>query len=121
MRGERQWSSEKKEENFHRVERRYGSFARAFTLPATVDKDSVQASYEAGVLHIELRKKAEAKSRQIKVQLGAPKVSQAGVSQAGSSQAGESRTPLTVQANSGEPGGQGRPPAAAATQSEARA
>ncbi len=72
VRGERQWKHEQKEENFHRVERRYGSFSRAFTLPQTVDKDSVQASYDAGVLHIELRKKAEAKSRQIKVQVGAP-------------------------------------------------
>ena len=116
VRGERQWASEKREENFHRVERRYGSFARAFTLPATVDKESVQASYEAGVLHIELRKKAEAKSRQIKVQLGAPRSTQHG-SQPGS-QATDSK-PVTVNAAASETAGQSRPPAAAANQSAA--
>jgi HSP20 family protein len=49
-----------------RVERRYGSFARVFTLPNTLDPDSVKANY-AGVLTIELGKRAEAKPNQIKV------------------------------------------------------
>jgi HSP20 family protein len=70
VRGERQWKSEQKEENYHRVERRYGSFHRAFTLPQTVDTEHVEASYDAGVLRIELKKRPESKSRQIKVQLG---------------------------------------------------
>ncbi len=70
VRGERAWTGEQKEENYHRVERRYGNFHRVFTLPQTVDTTDVQASYDAGVLRIELRKRAEAKSRQIKVQLG---------------------------------------------------
>ena len=70
VRGERQWQNEQKEENYHRVERRYGSFSRSFTLPQTVDTQNVQASYDAGVLRIELTKRPETKSRQIKVQLG---------------------------------------------------
>lgn len=72
VRGERQWANEQKEENYYRVERRYGSFGRSFTLPQTVDTQAVEASYDAGVLRIELRKRAETKSRQIKVQIGAP-------------------------------------------------
>ena len=59
-----------KEENFHRVERRYGTFYRAFTLPNTVESDSVTADYDNGVLKIKLAKKAEAKPKQIKVNIG---------------------------------------------------
>jgi HSP20 family protein len=70
VRGERKFEKEEKEENFHRVERRYGSFYRAFTLPTTVDPDSVSADYENGVLKIKLAKKAEAKPKQIKVNVG---------------------------------------------------
>jgi HSP20 family protein len=70
VRGERQWSGEQKEENYHRVERRYGSFHRSFTLPPTVNAEGVQASYDAGILRIELTKRPEARSRQIKVQIG---------------------------------------------------
>lgn len=75
VRGERQWNNEQKEENYHRVERRYGSFHRSFTLPPTVNTEDVQASYDAGILRIELTKRPEAKSRQIKVQLGKPSIS----------------------------------------------
>jgi HSP20 family protein len=70
VRGERKFEKEEKEENFHRVERRYGSFYRAFTLPNTVDSDNVNAEYENGVLKIKLAKKAEAKPKQIKVNVG---------------------------------------------------
>lgn len=70
VRGERKFEKEEKEENFHRVERRYGSFYRAFTLPNTVDADSVSADYDNGVLKIKLAKKAEAKPKQIKVNVG---------------------------------------------------
>src|SRR5512135_2811872 len=70
VRGERKFEKEEKEENFHRVERRYGSFFRAFTLPNTVDAESVNADYENGVLKIKLAKKAEAKPKQIKVNVG---------------------------------------------------
>lgn len=72
VRGERRFEQEQKEENFHRIERRYGSFSRSFTLPNIVDSDKVQAHYLNGVLHIELAKKAEAKPKQIKVSIGQP-------------------------------------------------
>ena len=67
VKGERKFEKEEKEENFHRIERRYGSFYRAFTLPSTVDTENIGASYNAGVLKLELKKKAEAQPRQIKI------------------------------------------------------
>jgi HSP20 family protein len=67
VKGERKFEAEEKEQNFHRIERRYGSFFRAFTLPNTVDTESVQASYNAGILKLELAKKPEAQPRQIKI------------------------------------------------------
>src|SRR5947209_5279645 len=65
--GERKIEKEEKEENYRRVERQYGSFTRTFTLPNTVDTENVQANYDKGVLKITLPKKAEAKPKQIKV------------------------------------------------------
>ncbi len=70
VKGERKFEKEEKEENFHRIERRYGSFYRAFTLPSTVDTENVSASYNAGVLKLELKKKPEAQPKQIKVNVG---------------------------------------------------
>jgi HSP20 family protein len=71
VKGERKFENEEKEENFHRIERRYGSFFRAFTLPSTVDTEHVQASYNAGVLKLELMKKPEAQPKQIKINVAA--------------------------------------------------
>jgi HSP20 family protein len=71
VKGERKFEKEEKQENFHRIERSYGSFYRAFTLPTTVDSEHVQASYQNGVLKLELKKKAEAKPKQIKVNIAA--------------------------------------------------
>ena len=65
--GERKFEKEEKEENYRRIERQYGSFTRSFTLPNTVDSEKVNANYEKGVLKITLAKKAEAKPKQIKV------------------------------------------------------
>ena len=70
VKGERKFEKEEKEENFHRIERRYGSFYRAFTLPSTVDTENVAANYNAGVLRLELKKKPEAQPKQIKVSVG---------------------------------------------------
>jgi HSP20 family protein len=70
VKGERKFEKEEKEENFHRIERRYGSFYRAFTLPSTLDTEHVNANYNNGVLKLELTKKAEAQPRQIKVNVG---------------------------------------------------
>ncbi len=71
--GERKLEKEEKEENFHRVERRYGSFSRSFTLPSTVSTDDIKADYDHGVLKIRLSKRAEAKPKQIKVSVGGQK------------------------------------------------
>jgi len=76
VKGERSFQSEGKEENFHRVERRYGSFYRAFTLPNTIDQNTIKADYEAGVLKIELHKRAETKPRQVKINVGSSKPEQ---------------------------------------------
>jgi HSP20 family protein len=70
LHGERKFEKEEKEENFRRVESSYGSFTRQFTLPNTVDAEKVTASYDKGVLKITLPKKAEAKPKQIKVNVG---------------------------------------------------
>ena len=71
--GERKFEKEEKEENYRRVERQYGSFTRTFTLPNTVDSEKVSADYDKGVLKIALPKKAEAKPKQIKVNVGGQK------------------------------------------------
>jgi HSP20 family protein len=71
VKGERKFEKEEKEENFQRIEHRYGSFYRAFTLPTTVDTEHIQANYNAGVLKVELKKKAEAQPKQIKVNVAA--------------------------------------------------
>ena len=68
--GERKFEKEEKEENYRRVERRYGSFVRSFTLPQTIDSETVTADYDKGVLKIRLAKKAEAKPKQIKISIG---------------------------------------------------
>jgi HSP20 family protein len=70
VRGERKFEKEEKEENFHRIERRYGSFMRSFTLPNTVNPDSVKADYDNGLLKIQFEKRAEAKPKQIQVNIG---------------------------------------------------
>ncbi len=71
VKGERKFEKEEKQENFHRIERSFGSFIRAFTLPSTVDTETVKATYTAGVLKLELAKKAEAQPKQIKVNVAA--------------------------------------------------
>jgi len=70
VKGERKFMKDEKEENFHRIERRYGSFTRSFTVPATFETDSAQAKYENGVLSIALQKKEAAKPKQLKIEIG---------------------------------------------------
>src|SRR5207237_7397978 len=72
--GERKFEKEEKEENYRRIERQYGSFIRSFTLPNTMDSDSISADYDKGVMTIGLAKKAEAKPKQIKVNVGSHKM-----------------------------------------------
>ena len=65
--GEKKLDTEIIEEQFHRIERSYGSFARSFALPPTVDASKVNAEYKAGVLTVRLPLREEAKPRHIKV------------------------------------------------------
>jgi HSP20 family protein len=75
--GERKIEKEEKEENYRRVERQYGTFTRSFTLPSSVDPAQVNAQYDNGVLQISLAKRAEAKPKQIKVNVGSEKTLEA--------------------------------------------
>jgi HSP20 family protein len=77
--GERKMEKEEKEENFRRIERQYGSFTRSFTIPNSLDTGQVSAHYDKGVLKIMLVKKAEAKPKQIKVNIGSEKTLEAKV------------------------------------------
>jgi len=69
IRGEKKQEKETKKENYHRVERNYGSFQRSFTLPSTVKSDKIDASYKDGILSISLPKAEEAKPKQIEVKV----------------------------------------------------
>ena len=70
VKGERKFEKEENEENFHRIERRFGTFTRTFRMPNTVDSDYTSASYDKGILKITLAKRAEAKPKQIKIGAG---------------------------------------------------
>ena len=67
LRGERKFQKETKDDNYHRIERSYGVFSRAFSIPATVDEERIRADYKDGVLKIVLPKKDQAKPKQIKI------------------------------------------------------
>ena len=69
LRGERARDTEMKEENYHRVERVYGSFSRTFTLPSSVDATRIAASSKDGVLEVVLPKAEEAKPKRIDVKV----------------------------------------------------
>ena len=71
LKGEKKLATEVKEEQFHHIERSYGSFSRSFSLPKTVDASKVSADYKNGVLTIRLPLREEAKPRQIKVDVAA--------------------------------------------------
>ena len=77
--GERKLEKDEKEENYRRTERQYGRFSRSFTLPGSVDPNQVSAHYAKGVLMIDLAKKAEAKPKQIKINVGSEKILEAKV------------------------------------------
>ncbi len=69
LKGEKKQESEVKKENYHRIERSYGFFQRVIPLPSAVDADKVKASYQDGVLEVELPKKEEAKPKKIDIKL----------------------------------------------------
>jgi HSP20 family protein len=72
IRGERKFEKKVNEENYLRVERSYGSFARSFTLANTVNAEAIKADYQNGVLTLSIPKREEAKPKQIKVNVGTP-------------------------------------------------
>ena len=69
LKGERKFEQEQSGRGYHRIERGYGSFERAFTLPDSVDVDKVRAEYKSGVLTVTLSKKEVAKPKTIRVEI----------------------------------------------------
>jgi len=67
LKGERKFEKETEEENYHRIERSYGSFARSFSLPSSIDAEKVGADYKDGLLTLTLPKREEAKPKTIKI------------------------------------------------------
>src|SRR5205814_6995932 len=81
LRGERRFEKRDESDNYHRVERSYGSFSRSFTLPPTVSGEGIAAEYRNGVLRVTLPKREEVKARRIEIQ-----------------GEGETKTPRTIEA-----------------------
>ncbi len=69
LKGERKQEKQEKEENYHRVERSYGSFMRSFRLPAEVQPDKVDATYKDGVLTVKLNKTAKSAAKKIEIKV----------------------------------------------------
>ncbi|MBL7685066.1 MAG: Hsp20/alpha crystallin family protein [Deltaproteobacteria bacterium] len=69
LRGERKFESEKKKDNYHRIERRYGLFTRSFTLPNSVDESKIKASMKDGILEILIPKKPEAVEKEVSIEV----------------------------------------------------
>jgi len=69
VRGEKKQEKETKKENYHRVERSYGSFQRSFTLPTAIINDKIDAAFKDGILTVHVPKAEEAKPKQIEVKV----------------------------------------------------
>ena len=82
LRGERRFEKKDESDNYHRVERAYGSFTRSFTLPQTVQPESVAAEYRNGVLRVTMPKREEVKARRIEI----------------AGESGEAKAPRTIEA-----------------------
>ena len=67
LRGERRFMKEAKEEDYHRIERSYGTFSRSFQLPGSIDQTGIRAGHTEGVLEVHLPKREDTKPKQIKV------------------------------------------------------
>jgi HSP20 family protein len=96
LRGERRFEKKEESDNYHRVERAYGSFSRSFTLPQTVSSENATAEYKNGVLRVVLQKREEVKARRIEIggesaDANTPRTIEAKAEQAGET-AGESKT-----------------------------
>ena len=81
LRGERRFEKKEESDNYHRVERAYGTFSRSFTLPQTVSGEGASAEYKNGVLRVVLAKREEVKPRRIEISgeegAGAPRTIEA--------------------------------------------
>ena len=69
IKGEKKQEKEEKEENYHLIERSYGSFSRSVRLPGEVRSDKISASYKNGILKVTLPKSEEAKKKEIKIKV----------------------------------------------------
>lgn len=67
LRGERKFENKTDDDNYHRIERAYGTFTRSFTLPPTVTAEGAKAEFANGILHVSLPKREETKARKIEV------------------------------------------------------
>ncbi|MBU1625829.1 Hsp20/alpha crystallin family protein [bacterium] len=67
--GERKFEVDEKKDNFHRIEKQYGKFSRAFRLPNNVDEKNVEAEYKNGELHVTLKKREEKKPKEIPIKV----------------------------------------------------
>ena len=67
LKGERKFEKEVKEQNYHRVERSYGSFARSFSLPNSISTDKVKAEFKDGLLTLTMPKREESKPKTNKI------------------------------------------------------
>ncbi len=67
IQGERKFEKKEESDNYHRIERRYGSFTRSFTLPPTVNPDDIKAEFDNGLLRVTIAKREEAKPRRIEI------------------------------------------------------
>ena len=67
LKGDRRFEKNTTEENYHRIERAYGSFSRSFSIPTVVDEEKISADYKEGVLTITLTKTEKAKAKQIAI------------------------------------------------------
>ena len=70
IKGEKKQEKEEKEEDYHLVERSYGSFSRSVRLPAEVESDKIKASYKNGILNITLPKSEKVKAKEVKIKVG---------------------------------------------------
>ncbi|MFQ5700877.1 MAG: Hsp20/alpha crystallin family protein [Acidobacteriota bacterium] len=69
LRGDRKFLKETKEEDYHRIERSYGTFSRSFQLPGAIDQEKISAIHKDGVLEVSLPKREETRPKLIKVKL----------------------------------------------------
>jgi HSP20 family protein len=81
IQGERQFTADSSEQQFHRVERRYGAFRRSITLPSRVDPAAIEASFEDGLLQVVVPKAEEAKPKKIEIRPGRQSVEGTSTSQ----------------------------------------